>query len=36
MSGRRKEVVMAEKLEGKKVAFVVCDGFEQVELTGPK
>ena len=27
---------MAEKLEGKKVAFVVCDGFEQVELTGPK
>jgi protease I len=27
---------MAEKLDGKKVAFVVCDGFEQVELTGPK
>lgn len=28
---------MAEsKLEGKKIAFVVCDGFEQVELTGPK
>lgn len=27
---------MAQKLEGKRVAFVVCDGFEQVELTGPK
>ena len=27
---------MAEKLNGKKVAFVVTDGFEQVELTGPK
>src|SRR6188768_349648 len=36
MSGRRKEDVMAEKLDGKKVAFVVTDGFEQVELTGPK
>lgn len=24
------------KLDGKKVAFVVTDGFEQVELTGPK
>jgi len=27
---------MGGKLDGKKVAFVVCDGFEQVELTGPK
>jgi protease I len=27
---------MAGKLDGKKVAFVVTDGFEQVELTGPK
>jgi len=27
---------MGGKLEGKKVAFVVTDGFEQVELTGPK
>jgi protease I len=27
---------MANKLEGKRVAFVVTDGFEQVELTGPK
>lgn len=27
---------MAGKLEGKKIAFVVTDGFEQVELTGPK
>lgn len=27
---------MANKLEGKKVAFLVTDGFEQVELTGPK
>lgn len=27
---------MAGELSGKKVAFVVTDGFEQVELTGPK
>jgi protease I len=27
---------MAEKLDGKRVAFVVTDGFEQVELTRPK
>ena len=27
---------MANKIEGKKVAFLVTDGFEQVELTGPK
>ncbi len=27
---------MAGKLDGKKVAIVVTDGFEQVELTGPK
>jgi protease I len=27
---------MAKKLEGKTVAFLVTDGFEQVELTGPK
>ncbi len=25
-----------EKLAGKKVAFIVTDGFEQVELTGPR
>ena len=27
---------MAGKLEGKKIALVVADGFEQVELTSPK
>src|SRR6266545_8375248 len=27
---------MAKKLEGKKVAILVADGFEQVELTEPK
>jgi protease I len=27
---------MAGKLDGKKVAIVVTDGFEQVELTSPK
>jgi protease I len=27
---------MAKRLEGKKVAIVVTDGFEQVELTSPK
>jgi protease I len=27
---------MAEKLKGLKVAILVADGFEQVELTGPK
>lgn len=27
---------MANKLNGKTVAFLVTDGFEQVELTGPK
>lgn len=27
---------MAGELNGKKVAFVVTDGFEQVELTGPR
>jgi len=27
---------MGKKLEGKKVAIVVADGFEQVELTSPK
>ncbi len=27
---------MGNKLEGKKVAFLATDGFEQVELTGPK
>jgi protease I len=30
------EVVMEKKLEGKKVAILVADGFEQVELTEPK
>jgi protease I len=27
---------MESKLEGKKVAILVADGFEQVELTSPK
>ena len=27
---------MANKLRGKKIAILVADGFEQVELTGPK
>jgi protease I len=27
---------MADKLEGKKVAILVADGFEQVEMTGPR
>jgi protease I len=27
---------MARKLEGKKVAILVADGFEQVEMTGPR
>lgn len=27
---------MGEKLQGKKVAIVVTDGFEQVEMTGPR
>ena len=27
---------MANELNGKRVAFLVADGFEQVELTGPK
>lgn len=27
---------MSEKLNGKKVAILVADGFEQVELTGPR
>ena len=27
---------MAEKLDGKKVAILVTEGFEQVELTGPR
>ena len=27
---------MEEKLKGKKVAILVADGFEQVELTEPK
>lgn len=26
----------SEKLNGKRIAFVVTDGFEQVELTGPR
>lgn len=30
------EDVMAKKLEGKKVAILVADGFEQVELSEPK
>ncbi|MEA2746235.1 MAG: protease, partial [Myxococcales bacterium] len=27
---------MAKKLEGKRVAMIVTDGFEQIELTSPK
>ena len=27
---------MARKLDGKKVAILVADGFEQVEMTGPR
>ena len=27
---------MENKLDGKRVAILVADGFEQVELTGPK
>jgi protease I len=27
---------MARKLEGKKVAILVADGFEQVEMTKPR
>ena len=27
---------MAENLKGQKVAILVADGFEQVEMTGPK
>jgi protease I len=30
------DLAMARKLEGKKVAIVVTDGFEQVELTSPR
>src|SRR5205814_4965424 len=28
--------IMEKKLDGKRVAILVADGFEQVELTGPK
>src|SRR6266704_2575850 len=28
--------LMARKLDGKKVAILVADGFEQVEMTGPR
>jgi protease I len=31
-----KEASMAEQLKGKRVAALITDGFEQVELTGPK
>jgi protease I len=30
-----KEELMEKKLDGKKVAILVADGFEQIELTGP-
>jgi protease I len=33
---RVKEGLMGKKLDGKKVAILVADGFEQVELTEPK
>ena len=30
------EYLMARKLDGKKVAILVADGFEQVEMTKPR
>jgi protease I len=36
MLNYKNELRMANKLEGKKIAIVVTDGFEQVELTEPK
>jgi protease I len=33
---RKKEAIMGEQLNGKRVAILVADGFEQVELTEPK
>src|SRR5690606_9741380 len=36
MLNYKNELKMANKLEGKKIAIVVTDGFEQVELTEPK
>src|SRR5215217_6693153 len=32
----RRSRVMEKRLTGKRVAILVADGFEQVELTGPK
>src|SRR5436309_14227287 len=31
-----KGILMARKLDGKKVAILVADGFEQVEMTKPR
>src|SRR5207253_4252992 len=33
---QREESLMARKLDGKKVAILVADGFEQVEMTKPR
>ena len=36
MPKEQKGVFVARKLEGKKVAILVADGFEQVEMTKPR
>jgi protease I len=36
MLNYKNKLIMANKLEGKKIAILVTDGFEQVELTEPK
>jgi protease I len=36
VAGFPKELTMANQLEGKKVAILVTDGFEQVEMTEPR
>jgi protease I len=33
---KREVYLMARKLDGKKVAILVADGFEQVEMTKPR
>jgi protease I len=35
-ASRKEEKFMEQPLQGKKIAFVVANGFEQVELTGPQ
>src|SRR3978361_1868825 len=34
--GKKRGSIMGTNLQGKKVAILATDGFEQVELTGPK